>query len=398
MIGIICSGSICGMVVLRNMTVWALVYYIINYIPFLILIIKNYNVNTIGFSRYPFTLGLTTFYVLLVFFVPNGRGYTIFTNRVLPLLMFLVFILFSKNLMDIKHFILILRYLLILSLIIYFLPNYSEQTNNLFIKYRIAKDDIPPYSILLAGLSKNAGYTFDPRTWGIVSYLYLFIVITYKRYKLRAFDILVSSIVCLTTLSRGSTGVLGLILISFFLKSNIKIVLFSFITIIVVMIILIKLETISLLNDYINTFNILSDSKTDPNAFSQRNWGRDIAIQAFQKNPIFGIGFGNLKAVYRSQISKYGGYVTDAYIYTVLAEVGIVGFVCFVCSYIELFIRKNIYVWALGIGIFISMIGTDIPDMRITYFFILITIKSIFKYNIIEKNPNYAKMVMRYSR
>jgi hypothetical protein len=122
--------------------------------------------------------------------------------------------------------------------------------------------------------------------------------------------------------------------------------------------------------DFIETFNIFSGSKT--NAFEQRSSSRDMAINNFISSPLFGKGFGKLN-------------IRDAYIYLVLAEIGIVGFALFMLSFAELFVRLNIYSFAMAFGLISSMLGTDIPNMGFYYLCVLLVMYLLFEHNIVTK-------------
>jgi hypothetical protein len=318
-----------------------------------------------------------------------ARAERLFIQRVMPLLMFLAYILFCKTIINFRHLKNILRIVLITSIIIYILPDYDTQTALLLTKYNILKESKSTGIIFFMDGLRNQGYTYDPRIWGMVSYLFLLVTLMLDKQKYPVFDIILSIVVCLSTLSRAPIGVMGLLIFVYFLKNiNIKLIVILVFLIMFGIFILNRMESLDWAHDYVATFNIFSKKPTNVlgqvNAFDQRSFGRDFAMEQFSRKPFFGIGFGLLKAVDHPQISKYGGVVTDAYIYVLLAEIGIIGFIHFMLSFLELFFRKNIYVLAFSMGLLISFVGTDIPDMGFIYFLLLAVSTSLFSKNEIK--------------
>jgi hypothetical protein len=217
---------------------------------------------------------------------------------------------------------------------------------------------------------------YDPRLWGIFSYLFLLAVLLSENYKRRMLDIILSSAVCISTFSRGPILVLVLLMTSSFLinvnlKKILIFVLVVFIGTIIVYSILKKFELLDIAVNFIETFNPFSKDKTS--ALGQRARPREKAMFAFNSRPLFGVGFGTLG------YSKYKSIIKDAYLFTVLGELGVVGFCLFLFSFIELFVRRNIYALALATGLLTSMTGTDIPDAGFWYFLLLVFINSLFK-------------------
>ena len=108
----------------------------------------------------------------------------------------------------------------------------------------------------------------------------------------------------------------------------------------------------------------------------------DYAINAFKQHPIVGGGIGTLTAEDTNRVvftSSYVTYktVTDAYIYSLLGEIGIIGTVFFGYQFYRLitaYSQKYLFSLMLFLGMGIHLIGTDIPKMRLVYFCILMLI------------------------
>ena len=146
------------------------------------------------------------------------------------------------------------------------------------------------------------------------------------------------------------------------------------------------------INQYITTYNPF----TENNALSQRGGFISYSMDYFYKNPLGqGLGYmssedaghkiftGYTRHKGRIIYTNYYYKVTDAYLAMSLAEKGVIGFVLFTLSLIEIFYsnRNRVSLFFL-LGLMINLIGTDIPKQGFYYLtFILIY------YGICQKRP-----------
>ncbi|MEL6305928.1 MAG: hypothetical protein AAFQ20_14225, partial [Bacteroidota bacterium] len=137
-----------------------------------------------------------------------------------------------------------------------------------------------------------------------------------------------------------------------------------------------------ILNKHISTFSPLSKN----NAISQRGMFITYSLDRFYEKPL-GNGLGSLSSP-KADNKIFAGYtnshkevpdkvfyyrVTDAYLAMSLAEKGIIGFVLFVLSAFEIFLpKKRRIAFFFILGLFINLIGTDIPKQGFFYFVIIV--------------------------
>jgi O-antigen ligase len=236
------------------------------------------------------------------------------------------------------------------------------------------------------GFLRNHGIFFDGRILGIFIYAYLYLILQIQK-NVSKLEIIFLTLLVLTTVSRGAIAVYTLILISYvFKKSNLldrfitKITFFKRLML-VVFLLVIGITSVTVFqsfgNDiktFVSTFNLLSKE----NALSQRSIYQEEALLVFSQNPILGAGVGSLTAKGTIDINLSVGNtsisaVTDAFIFTKLGEMGIVGFSLFLMSIFQIIVFKNsIISYGLFLGFLMHLMGTDIPDIFMPYFCLLI--------------------------
>jgi hypothetical protein len=264
------------------------------------------------------------------------------------------------------------------SFVVFFFSDY------LFITRELAESDSVfsvasgsnTFSLTYFTFTRNLGPVWDHRILAILAYLYLLLAIIYRPKYLK-WDILLSLIIVVTSLSRGAILTYLFILGAHFFQTERKKVVIGLIAASILLPILL-IVSISLLPDqaieYLQSFNPFSEN----NALDQRSAFADYAMNVFVDYPVFGKGVGSLtsKLIDRSIVvdGVILSYVGDAFWYILLAEMGIIGFLLYLLFLKEVFLSKNLLTVALFVGFSIQLLGTDIPDMRFFYFAILVLV------------------------
>ena len=305
--------------------------------------------------------------------------YDLVSKRYLPLLFFFLFLLYrSSYKINTEELIKFFRTIFIAMIILYFYENYLPITKSLIESDTIFSVSLPKnsYSLVYLSITRNMGIFWDHRILAIFSYLYLILILAYKKNNYLP-DILISFLVVLSSTSRGGIITYLLILLTFIIhKGQIR----NFIVGAILLIILTlgfnvskKLIDVNKLN-FLKSFNITSQY----NALSQRKVFSSIALEAFRKKPIFGNGVGFLSSInIERNLYVDGTYIPavgDAYWYILLAEMGIVGLLLYFLFLVEVFNSFNLFNIALFFGFCIQLLGTDIPDMRFYYYSILVIV------------------------
>ncbi|MGM5629999.1 O-antigen ligase family protein [Apibacter raozihei] len=264
------------------------------------------------------------------------------------------------------------------------MPNYIETNNFLYKEGTIfgEANDIP--FIDYFNLIRNQGIFFDGRILGIFVYIYFYILIQKKK-NINLLEVCLLFAVSLSTVSRGGIIVFIFLLILFIyfrVNKNFKIglIIISIITFIIIGFGNVSISLNNNLVDFTSTFDIFSNDNSKKNVLSQRQIFSDYALSAFEKKPILGEGVGNLtskKADLNVEIDSGAGIVsynvvTDAFIFSLLGEMGILGMILFLLAFSEIIIIKNnIFSYGMFVGVIIHLIGTDIPDIFMPYFVVL---------------------------
>jgi len=376
-LGIIACRTMNAFLILNSNISFNIINFLICYLPYFILIYSlgsaKIKINE-KINKYKFSILLILTYILyLLFNIENSVK--IIRIRVLPLFMFLSMIIITTKDIDIRKINFYLRPILLLSIIILFIPNYTMNTITLFSDFNVLKKSEVSFASTFMGIIRNFGSFYDPRILGIFSYAFLLGSIYIENNKLKTFDIVLSIIVILSTLSRGAIVVGILIIISLlFQKKNFKFLAFIGIAIFLLFIILINNNIID--KDLVSTFSNTFSPKSENNAMSQRDEFSNYALNIFYENPL-GIGLGKLKSGNIAALQFYGGNVSDAFWFILLAEIGIFGTIVFFLSTIEIFYTKNIIAFFFIIGYCVHLLGTDIPDMGVFFFAFSLIIHAI---------------------
>ncbi|NBW34965.1 MAG: O-antigen ligase domain-containing protein [Cytophagia bacterium] len=376
------SRCLNGFVIFHNQISFQLINLITNVLPillyfFIVLNQKEAIIRKSTFYKYKFTL---LFFALLTmgFLVNFITAYDLITKRFLPLAFFILF-LFGFNRtkdFDADQMLRFFRSVFSASIIVFFFSDYLNITRDLMesdMAFSIASGE-QAYSLTYFSFTRNMGPSWDHRIFAILAYLYLLLSIVYRSRYLK-FDIAISFIVVVTTLSRGAILTYLLILAAYFFivgrKQFILVVTSLGILAIISLFFLKEILPDQAIN-FLETFNPTSRNS----ALDQRRVFADYAMKAYLDDPIMGKGIGFVtsllieRSIYVDGVSIAA--VTDAFWYSLLAEMGLIGFLLYVLFLKEVFLSKSVLMVALFVGFSVQLLGTDIPDMRFYYFGILV--------------------------
>lgn len=366
---IIYHKSINGFAAQSSSILFILFNLLTNYIPFFILMIistKKLYLARSAYSKYKYTF----LYLILVllYCLPNidyvGR---LWVDRILPLIMIVIFYIKAPNInFDKTLFIAAFRWLGLSSLIVYLNPYSFEIGISHLVSGTVFSQPMTEQearsAMSLFSIPRNSGPSWDPRIWGSLCYAFLMLVL-FSDYRWRKFDIVLSIVLIISTLSRGAIAVGALILIAYFLqlrKIDFRIFLLCSIPAVITL--------------YLYWMSDLGFTEHVFDPLEQRGGFREYALEAFYENPI-GHGIGYLSTPIITRSVDIGGYiyhkVSDAYLFIILAEIGIVGFLLFLLSNRELFHANSFSSLLIYIGFLLQLSGTDVPDMGTAYFAVM---------------------------
>jgi len=387
---IITSRVLMGFVVIKNDFSFNVINVLCNYLPvFMFLLLGSINKNKVKNSflkSYKWTLSYTLILIILCFY---NLKYSIteFPQQVLPMIFFTFVCYHKKIVIDTSRVINFFRVLFLANLIPYFIPGYTKSVYYLMNEGIVFKESMSIPLGLTDILFKNVGFTFDWRILGQFAIIYLLFVIVKSDNKRNWWDHLLIIFTLLTSFSRGPI-IIALLIYSLFLyriyfSINFKKKIIQFI-IPFSLLLTISIYFVSSnqgIITYLSEYNVLNEK----NAISQRGGFSSYALDKAKGNIFFGLGIGNLSSLNANnyidlgytditQVKKvYYSAVVDAYWALSIAEKGIIGTIFFVLSFLEIFYRKkNYYFLLLTFGLFINLIGTDIPKEGMFYFAILI--------------------------
>lgn len=343
------------------------------YIPLLIFI-RNRKWENI-FRKYPYTLLFLVFSILSGVIAGTLNIY-ILKYRYFPLIVFLFFASVYHKELNYRLLLFYFRIIFLVTMLIYFLPFYQESTVWLLSDAVFGMTENP--DIINNGITRNVGFCYDPRILGTYGNLYLLVALLENR-KNCWFDISLSILVIFSTISRGAIVVTCFIFIGFIMQNikRKKVILFLFfLGIVGLLIIESVIKTNSELEGIFNSFSLSSDN----NALEQRSVFLLFALSKFEINPLLGIGAGALKGYeWFYLLGNKETYITDTFLMTTLAEIGIIGFVIFLLFQFELYYRKDFLSLFLLLGFLIQMLGTDVPDFGLPYFVIIYVVNRVLK-------------------
>lgn len=349
---------------------------IVNYLPLMFYIVRNLKFSHLKFriKRYKFTI-LYSLLLLFGFLINYDIAYPLLQPQIVPQLFILLVLLFvlprnySFDITPLKYY---FRAIFISSLIVFILPNHTEIVNNLLTDGSIFGAEADDIVLSYKDFFRNEGIFFDPRILGTFAYIYTFIILRGEK-RILWMDIFLCLIVIITTISRGAFVCFVLVLLGNF-HFNVRnvfgyIVLAGALATIVVVTVR-KNDTVQVV---LQTLDITSED----NALSQRSVFSDYSLKTFENHPIFGAGVGDLTApgTKHRNISSTYDVVSDAFLFSLLGEMGIVGFVLFLLSMFEVVYKKckRISLFLL-IGLLLQMMGTDLPNMRLAWFAMLMIV------------------------
>jgi hypothetical protein len=382
---ILFSKSMNGFIVYHNETAYDIVNILCNVVPF-VLYMAGVFVRRLPVTPLPVTLrsrkfAIAFFVLLTVGFLANlTTSYDLLTRRYLPFFMFMLFVLFCNRLRDFdaSGMIRFFRSVFVAGLIMFFFTNYLGYTKLLLESDSVFSVAMPSnsYSVMYFNLVRNYGFIWDHRALAIVCYLFLLLAIA-ERPRYFKIDIAISAIMVLTTTSRGGMLTYFFIIAAYFFSIYRSRMVIALTALALLAAGLLYFSDAIFSADTIAFFRSFNPAE-NYNAITQRHVFADYAMEAFREKPLFGNGVGFLSSstVDRNVVvdTVKVPFISDAYWYVLLAEMGIVGFVLYLLFLFELSSSVNLLSIALLAGVSLQLIGTDIPDMRFNYFAILMLI------------------------
>ncbi|HTO18656.1 MAG TPA: hypothetical protein VL129_05850 [Pseudomonas sp.] len=286
-------------------------------------------------------------------------------------------LVFLKGPLQGKELILFFRFLFLTAIFLYFTENYLDLSYDLLASGDVFSKPVEGQSLVLFGIPRMLGPFWDFRIQGIFGVLYLLIAIVSPDYKFKKIDIIIASLAVILSMSRGAMVLWACVILgaSLYHSKTLPSVVFRLLGLFLVGVI--SIVSYSMFGGdeakkTLSSFNILSE---DGNALSQRGGFKDYSINSFFENPLGrGIGFLKSDLIDRNVLvgEVYYKKVSDAFIYIQMAEVGFLGFIFFILSLFELLFKRTMFGLMFLVGFLIQMTGTDVPDMGVHYFVILL--------------------------
>lgn len=380
---------------------------ICNYLPVLFIVAYSYlGVTKFDIIRLKSIKWTAVYIVFLLGFGLLLPRYTkvVIAPEILPLVLFflLVFIKAEQNIRY-EYLLSFFRYTFIACIIVYLSPLFASEMSYLFSEGIIFKEKLARISLFVKRtIPRNTGFVFDFRIMGQLGCLYL-LLLYYLGKKKNLLDLLLLITVTIMTFSRGPILIIIFLLIAIygpqklkFTKKEIAFGLGIFLLSISGSIYVYNKKS-DVINQYITTYNPF----TENNALSQRGGFISYSMDYFYKNPLGqGLGYmssedaghkiftGYTRHKGRIIYTNYYYKVTDAYLAMSLAEKGIIGFVLFALSLIEIFYsnRNRVSLFFL-LGLMINLIGTDIPKQGFYYFVIILIYYGLSQLNMKKIEP-----------
>ncbi|WP_147376098.1 hypothetical protein [Ichthyenterobacterium magnum] len=370
---------------------------ICNYVPALIIVIYSY----LGITKFDFnrlkSLKWTVVYIIFLlgfgFMLPRYTKVVIAPEIIPLILFFLLVFIKAEQKIEYEYLLKFFRYTFIACIIIYLSPLFAHEMKYLFAEGLIFKEELPFISLFVKRIiPRNTGFVFDFRIMGQLGSLYL-LLLYYLGKKNNYIDLFLLVTITIMTFSRGPIMIMLLLLLGVYAPQKIKVTKKGMNISFVLFVLLISLS-IYLFNNkgdvikkYVATYNPFSENS----AISQRGGFITYSMDYFYKNPLGnGLGFmssndagheiftGYTRHNGRIIFTNYYYKVTDAYLAMSLAEKGIIGFVLFVLSLVEIFYsNKNRVSLFFLIGLILNLIGTDIPKQGFYYFTLILIYYSL---------------------
>lgn len=374
---------------------------ICNYIPALIIVLYSYfGVNKFDVFRLKSIKWTAAYIVFLLAFGLLLPRYTkeVIAQEIIPLILFFLLV-FVKSEQNIKYEYLLnfFRYTFIACIVVYLSPIFASEMRYLFNEGIIFKEKLARISLFVKRtIPRNTGFVFDFRIMGQLGSLYL-LLLYYLGKKKNLLDVLLLVTVTAMTFSRGPILIIIFLLFAIYAPKKLRITkrglalgLAIFLLFITGSIYVYNKKN-EVINQYIATYNPFAEK----NAISQRGGFIDYSMDYFYRNPLgHGLGYmssedaghkiftGYTRHKGRIIYTNYYYRVTDAYLAMSLAEKGILGFILFALSLIEIFYynRNRVSLFFL-LGLLINLIGTDIPKQGFYYFVIILSYYGLSQLN-----------------
>lgn len=378
------SRSLNGFIFLHDKTAFLVVNLLTNALPillyfFIVMSKGGFSIKKNTFLQYKYTI---LFFLLLTagFVINFATSYDVISRRYVPLALFVFFLLAFTRIDDfnVDGILRFFRSVFIASIIVFFFSDYLSITRDLMESDSVFGVTSPPnsFNLVFFSFTRNVGPAFDHRILAIMAYLFLLMSIVHKSKYLK-WDIIISIIIVVSSLSRGAILTYAFILAVYWIKTR-GLHMASVVTWVSIIVCALSLFSTNLINnstqEYVQSFNPGSAN----NALEQRAAFANYAMDAFSVNPVFGSGVGALTSNLIERTIVVDGatikVIGDAFWFILLAEMGIVGGLLYFLFLKEIFLVKNLLFVALFAGFLIQLLGTDIPDMRSFYFAFLVLV------------------------
>lgn len=358
-----------------------------NYLPIAFFVfLALFKSEKLSFTRFKMLKYTVLYAVFLLTFSLLHLSYAIsvLAQEILPLVLFAILMIkLPRKEIDFHYLLKFFRYSFVACVVVYLSPHFSDQFEYLFARGIVFKETVNPESFYVTrgSFPRNMGFVFDFRILGQLASIYL-ITLYYLNKTNKFFDVLLLLTIVILTFSRGPILIVLLLLLAIYGPDKIKLTKRVLWATGIGIAIFISLTVYSLnsptIMKYVSTFNPFAEKS----AISQRGMFIEYSFDKFLKNPL-GNGIGSLSSPNADNVI-FAGYtnfhketpdpiyyysVSDAYWVMSLAEKGIFGFVLMVLSLLEIFYsNRNRLSLFFVLGLFINMIGTDIPKQGFFYF------------------------------
>lgn len=327
--------------------------------------------------------------VLLFYSAISGlNAAAVLGDRLLPLFLFLVFLMRgTESRRFLEDFISLMRFLIIATIIVISLPGYLELSLE-YLQNGVVFGEESRASVHLGEILRGQGPFWDPRILGTMSSLYLAAVLSSEKKPISRLDLILAIAGVMISLSRGAI-VLSTVIVLLFLFTNItRGKLFA---------IFIAIFLTAILGGFLyEQFFLTIFNVNDVNPLSQRSDFAEFAFLRFLENPL-GSGIGSMRNLSSGTdvIGTQYFAITDAYWSILLAEIGVIGTLVFFLSIREIFWCSSPVSRGLLLGLLIQMIGTDVGDFGMFYLVIMIVGTSLCGFSLARRPDslpsNYGK-------
>jgi hypothetical protein len=368
---IIYSRVIVGYSASGNNSVYNILNFLVNYLPFILCLkTPNFRLNI----KRKYTI-IYVFCMFLSVLLVSSWSTPTFIKRFIPMLFF-VCMAHNKITINPKVFLFVFFNLGLATIFVFLTTEYNAISLDLLgsgMVFKTKSEFIPS----LADLVRVMGPFYDPRIFGLFLNISLVYAFRYaEKGLIRSLTIVLSLLLLGLSLSRG--GILtGLIIVIYHYYKVARMRLLIGLSGIALFSGLVFFD--ELLDLYDAIFNFGGN-----NPIQQRSGFIVTGLKMFISRP-WGHGLGYLTNLTEGVVvgSATYYYITDAFYSIQLVELGIIGFIAFILSTVEIFFyKKDQYLKVFSVGLIIQMIGTDIPDFAMYYLLFLMIIVRLNSINL----------------